>query len=280
MYPALNQSHRRITVRLKSPNADFLGHHPNKGVAEAVFAEIAERFSGYKASKSRIELMLPLGHPDLDAFIEYAKTLDLVVMPSSKEQSQVEILDYTKPSLEDLAAARYVECGLFEPVFVCFTEIGSDLGLGLESESLAESKNLEFGSILNLPHLIVVRGEAKRKIESSNLSGLSLLPVPTELSDRKWPDGLEPLFFVWSSVILPEIDTEVLQAEGGCRLVDGYEIRPQLRYLKGIPETDIGLSHEIFGSSECYRRIVYSQKAKMVLEECGMKLEYVPVRVK
>lgn len=109
MYPALNQSHRRITVRLRSPNAEFLGHHPNKGVSDEAFSDIAERFSSYQVSSNRIELMLPIEHPDLDSFIKHARALNLNIEPNRAVPSQVEILDYTKFSLSEIAAADFLE---------------------------------------------------------------------------------------------------------------------------------------------------------------------------
>ncbi len=159
MYPALEQSYRRITVRLRSPNADFLRHHLNKGVSEDAFGKLAERFSDYKASKNRIELMLPMGHPDLQAIYQYAMSLGLVIQPDTKEQSQVEILDYTKHTQKDLATSRYVECGLFDPTIDSAIEVDGALGIAFSSEKLAKSESQEFGSIPNLPHLIGSSGD-------------------------------------------------------------------------------------------------------------------------
>lgn len=54
---------------------------------------------------------------------------------------------------------------------------------------------------------ILVRGEAKKKLESSGLKGLKLIPL--ELKDKRfwenpqtvpWPDDVEPLFLMWSEI--------------------------------------------------------------------------------
>ena len=112
MYRKLEQSHRRITVRLRSPNADFWGHHPNRGVPKDVFREFAERFSKYLASNERIEVMLPFGHPDLDSILELAQSLVLNVEPHRATKSQVEILDYTRHPESEISSAKYIECDL------------------------------------------------------------------------------------------------------------------------------------------------------------------------
>lgn len=296
MYPAIAQSYRRITVRLRSPNADLLRHHPEKGVSKEVFTAIQERFGAYSKSATRVELMLPVDHPDLESLLDLARSNGLKIAPNSAVQSQVEILDYTKPTEGEIVGSKYLEIGLFSPVFECAIETPGKLGIGFcIGKALQETAALPFGSIPNLAHLIVVRDVAKERMESARLRGLKLVPLSTDLMGCEWPDGVGQLYLIWSSEIFPEVNAIPFPGEGspgypsatylqatqsGLRLIDGYEVRPRLCYSNG-PEVDVdvALSREIFGPRECYRRIIYSQRARSVMEEIGMKIECIPVRL-
>ena len=296
MYPAIAQSHRRITVRLRSPNAELLRHHADKGVSEEAFSAIQERFGAYSKSATRVELMLPVDHPDLEALIEFARSNGLKIAPNSAVQSQVEILDYTKPTEAEIGGSKYLECGLFSPVFECAMDIPGKLGIGFAvGEALQKTAAQPFGSIPNLAHLIVVRGDAKERLESARLRGLELVPLPTDLLGGEWPDGVGQLFLIWSSETFPEVNAIPLPDEGapdypsaaylqstssGLWMINGYEVRPRLCYANGPEaEVDVGLTQEVFGPRECYRRLIFSQRARSVLEEIGMKIECVPVRL-
>ena len=72
MYSATESSYRRITARLRSENAELLGHHPRSGVPEGEFSRLRNEFKSYLAAENRIELFLPLQHPDLTRFLDGA----------------------------------------------------------------------------------------------------------------------------------------------------------------------------------------------------------------
>jgi hypothetical protein len=293
MYPALQQSHRRITLRLRSPDAEFLGHHPNKGVPEDVFQIIVERFPVYLASKSRIELMLPFGHPDLKAFVDFARTLSLNIEPNRATQSQVEILDYTKYSKSEVQTTDFLEGMLTAPLFDGCIDIRDGRPVAIVKQ-LKSTIGKAFGSLTNFPNLIFIRGREKSRLESHGLNGLILQPVGTDRPDANWPDDVEPLYLVWSSIEFPCADMEVFDAKGSILKssdwdwanretmlypLDGYEVQPMLHYQKWLPAADVGLSKEHFGGHGYgYRRIVFSQRGRMALEEMGMQLDWVPVR--
>lgn len=294
MYSALKQSHRRITVRLRCPDADFLRHHPNRGVPDKAFAEIANRFSAYKVTDDRVELMLPQGHPDLNLLIELAKSLDLNIEPNRATKSQIEIMDYTKCSVSEILAAEYLEGRMSTPVFDSCVDVKEGKAFVFFNKS-ARTRNRVFGSFTNLPNLLFVRGAARSRLECSGLKGLQLRLLQTDRSDGEWPDNVEPLYLVSSSIELPPVDMYVFDDKGNVRAaaecdwgdkkarwypLDGYEVQPLLKYRDGLPQADVALSKEHFGGfGEGYRRIIYSKKAKAVLEDIGMKLNWVPVRV-
>jgi hypothetical protein len=295
MYHKFKQSHRRITVLLRSANAEFLGHHPNKGVPEKVFAKIIEHYPSYQTSKNRIELLLPFGHPDLDSFLELAKSLSLNIEPNRATKSQVEIMDYTKGSESQISSAKYLECDLLTPIFDNVINLDPDGNTFACLDKVESASDQAFGSLTNLPHLLFIRGSAKSQLESIGLRGLKFSFVPTDDKDGKWPLDIEPLYLISSSVVFPHVDMKVFDdmghicAASQCAWgdkerwypLDGYEVRPLLKYQYPLPNADIALSKERFGGSlECYRRIIYSQKAKSALEEIGMSLDWVPVNVR
>jgi len=296
MYPAINQSHRRITIRLRSPNADFLKHHPNKGIPDDKFSILKEEFPDYLASKSRIEMMLPVSHPDLLAIIEKANALNLNIEPDSSQQSQVEIMDYTKYTSEDICTSKFLECQFSIPKFDCYLDI-IDKDIKVSHDKIHHEKNRvrEYGTLTNLPHLLFIRGKVKQYLETAGLKGLELRKVSFSDDGCCWPDDVDPLYLLWSSVKQPysnllvynndgqtlkSIDCDKGFEEENWYPLDNHEVRPLLEYKASVRDVDISLSREqLYGGGEYYRRIIYSQKAKSVLEEIGMELECVPVRL-
>lgn len=296
MYPAINQSHRRITIRLRSPNADFLKHHPNKGIAGDKFSILKAEFPDYLASNSRIEMHLPVDHPDLLAIFKKAKALNLNIEPNRSLRSQVEIMDYTKYTSEDICASKFLECQFSIPKFDCYLDIvDKDIKAFYDKVNHKRNRVREYGTLTNLPHLLFVRGKVKQYLETAGLKGLELRKVSFSDDDCCWPNDVAPLYLLWSSVIQPYSNLLVYNNEGrtlksiDCGKgfedenwypLDNYEVRPLLEYKVSVREVDISISREqLYGGGEYYRRIIYSQKAKSVLEELGMELECVPVRL-
>ncbi len=240
-------------------------------------------------------MMLPLGHPDLDSFLELAKSLSLKVEPNRATKSQVEIMDYTKYPESDIFGATYLEGNLLTPTFDGCVDLKSDGSAFAHIGNLEATRGQTFGSLTNLPHLIFIRNSVKVQLESACLKGLQLSLVPTDAADGEWPDGIEPLYLLSSTVKLPYVDMKTFNIKGDILAasdcdwsitekwypLDGYEVQPLLKYQYPLPDVDVALSRETFGGfGDGYRRIIYSQKTKTVLEEIGMKLDWVPVRIK
>lgn len=158
----------------------------------------------------------------------------------------------------------------------------AELGLRVERDQyIQKSKNREYGSFVNLYHLLAVRGQAMEKIQSANLKGIRLIELKTMLDGGHWPDGIQPLHLVWSHHVLPPTRSSLIDfhskpvnpSEPGFTYpVDGC-------YLKGGPlasleygaleedDFDIAITFENFGGKwGCYRRIVYSQRATELLQ--------------
>lgn len=168
-------------------------------------------------------------------------------------------------------------------------------GVGLRvvgDQYITKSRNRDYGSFINLYHLLAVRGRAKEEIQSAGLKGLRLLELQTTLEGGTWPDGIEPLYLIWSDYILPPTASELIDRHS--RPVDrsagGFSYPDDGCYLKAGPlasleyvslersDFDIGVTFENFGGRwDCYRRIVYSQKAAELLQKLMTKLRLRPV---
>lgn len=234
-----------------------------------------------------------MDHQDLEDFIDLAKVLKLEIAPDLSRSSQVEILDYTKPTEAEIAHSSYFVLDLINPVFRTGLVYHKGI-IRTNPKKFGDAKGREFGSFPNLPHLIFVRGSVKNSLESANLNGLALIPVECE-SGTDWDDEGERLFLLWSSVQVPscamnfrDLDGNILKSSQIDWIrndkrwfpVDGYEVSPILKYEILPNELDIGISKERIGSTEdCYRRILYSRKAKDALERIGMITDWSPIKV-
>lgn len=173
----------------------------------------------------------------------------------------------------------FFECTLENP-FIASAALDTEFaGVGLRVERdkyLKKSKNREYGSFINLYHLLAVRGQAMAEIRSANLKGLKLIALETILDGGKWPDGIEPLHLVWSDYVLPPTSSKLTDRHsqpvdpstpgffypaGGCYLEAGPLAGLEYEALND-EAFDIGITFENFGGGfDCYRRIIYSQKA-------------------
>ena len=295
-YP-LKESRRRITIRQRSANADFLKHHPNYGISPELFGIIAEEFPSYVVPNAdRVEMRLPYGHPDLAKIEKFALSLGLVLEPSRAGISQLEIIDYYVPSASEISSSEYIEAKMLSPVLDHYLKSNGTMDV-FSCRKLRGSPNRNFGSQTNLPHLIYIRGAAKTRLESAGLHGITFSLEQTDSTDGQWPDDIEPFYRISSSIVLPSLEMKVFDDKGNIRSaagidwdvekarwypLDGYEVKTLLRYKYPLPDFDVAISREYLGGiGEYYRRIVYSRKAKEALEQIGPKLEWEwsPVRL-
>jgi hypothetical protein len=189
---------------------------------------------------------------------------------SREKPIQVTIRDYIGFTAAEIEGAEFVECQRFNPFIVCSSENDPhDLSRVASNQYVKQCKNRQIGAFVNLFHLLAVRGDAKAALEAADLKGLELVPL---IPDRgSWPDDIEPLHLIWASNRLPALEGDLVQ--------DGdFQVQPQLRYA-GLDSSkiDIAISHECFGDSPHYHRIVYSQRARRVLESIDADLQYRPV---
>lgn len=290
MYPIIESSHRRITARLRSENAAFIGHHPNRGVPKQEFLILCQEFPGYIRTQDRIELFLPFEHPELTRFLSVCKHLGLTLPNDHFEIQPIEIIDYTKPSKSEISASKYLECYMYESIIRTPLYATPEGQFRFKNSSyLKQSAKKLYGSFGDLSHLIAVGGAAKETLEKSELMGLSFEPI-------HGCDGVEPLWILWGSLVLPPMDMNIVDNRGNrfkscevdyehltteCYLCDKYELLPRATYADLPFEFDVAITKErLTGRSKAYHRVIYSQKAKTVLEEIGMKLVCVPVTVK
>jgi hypothetical protein len=288
----MKSSIRRIRLARRNPNYRVMEDDPRKDVPEGIFERIVARYPDYRVSETLLVLERPKGHPELDEFLAFASTAGAKIQRDrSDTPAQIWIMDYRKFGEEEIDLAGFVECLLYKPTIAGVESVPEENGLGLRCLRPKGSRRQEFGSVPNLYHILAVRGDAKRRLESEQLKHLTLLPVLTN-KEEGWADESEPMYWIWSDFQLPPVDLPVFDDNGNvfksgegpsqrCYLLDGYEMNPQLKYAK-LEEGgfDIAYSCERFGGAEpCYHKLVYSQKARKVLEDIGMKIEAVPVRV-
>lgn len=289
MYSSIKSSHRRITARLRSENAEILGHHPCSGVPKSDFLILSKEYQSYLASEFRIELFLPIEHPDLANFLDQCKHLGLSIPSDRFEVQPIEILDYKKASSEEIESSKYLECGLFKPMIrTPFSVTNEGQYTFINRSWLKQSSDTTFASVGHMPHLIAVRPSVKEKMETSKLVGLTFEPI-------LGCDQGEPLWIIWSSFLLPPMDIQLVDNLGNrfesknmdfgklkseCYLCDQYEVYPRASYCDLPVDFDVGLSVERLGGlNMMYHRVIYSQKTKSILEEIGMSLESIPVRI-
>lgn len=189
----------------------------------------------------------------------------------------------------------FFECTRENP-FIANAALDTEFaGVGLRVEQdqyIKKSKNREYGSFINLYHLLAVRGQAMKEIQSANLKGLRLIKLETMLDGGHWPDGIEPLHLVWSHYVLPPTRSKLIDRHSqpvdpsthgfsypvdGCYLATGPLASLEYQSLD-VDDFDIGITFENFGGRwDCYRRIVYSQKAANLFQSIMTNLRLKPV---
>lgn len=277
MYPQIQQSSRRVRVSRRNPNADLLGYDPEDDAPSELFQLLVEAFPQFQKTSDLIEFEAFRDNAGLEEFLSYAKKMGARIQRFRGEPADVKIIDYTKPSADEILNSSFVECGLFDTLWGHVNETGVGFGLGFSSKQLTKYSKRDFGAVPNLYHLIGVRGAVKDDLEKAKLKALDLVTLPTDLKGGKWPEKVEPISLIWSSVLIGAVANGVHQTKRGATIVDGLELRPRLKYSSPLPDVDVALSHEIFGPREYYRRIVFSSRARSILQELGMNLECVPV---
>jgi hypothetical protein len=256
---AQDPTQRLISITRRSPNAEFLGHHPDKDAPPDVFDGLAKEFQEYlkpdRFRASWIEMKLPIEHPDLDRLLSAATALGLRLPRHSRDEPrQITILDYVGFTPVEIEGADFVECQRFNPFIACASQKEPQkLDRIASNQYIKQCRNRQIGAFVNLYHLMAVRGEAKAALEAAHLRGLELIPLVPDSSG--WPTGVDPLHLIWSSHTLPPLDGELV--------LDGdFKVAPQLRYCGLDPSrVDVAITHEVFFDSPHYHRIIYSQKA-------------------
>lgn len=288
---AEKHSQRRISIVKRSPNAAFLGHLPDQDAPEAIFKRLSDDFREYLKPNpfdpSSIEMKLPFGHPDLDRLLVSARELGLAIPKDGSEHSMgVRISDFIVYSDSEIEAARFVECERFAPFIASPSEINFGPVERIASDRyIKQSKNRTFGSLVNLYHLLAVRGKAIAILRAANLKGLLLIPM---VPDNGWPQGIEPLSLVWSEETFPPLDEESFVERLGITIqgrrkvekvrVDGYRVHPRLRYVtREVPDVDVAITNEQFGKTPHYHGLIFSRKARRALESVDKELSFTPV---
>ncbi len=214
--------------------------------------------------------------------------------------AQVEISDFRVYTAAEIDSAPLLTCEGHDPFIgsVVLDPESPAAGLRLKRDQwFKRCKKRQFGSMVNLYHLLAVRGAAKQAMELAELRGLKLMMMPTDSATGEWPEEIEPLHLIWSEWVLPEVNNELFNnqhevfrsserdftnLQSGCFLLDGHKISPALRYRAfDTSSFDVAVTRERFGGTQqCYSQIVYSQRARRVLEQLDSKLIFRPVEIR
>ncbi|MEM1060432.1 MAG: hypothetical protein AAGK14_14555 [Verrucomicrobiota bacterium] len=291
----IKKSHRRIKIYLRNEDEAYIDQHPMKGVPKHLFSKIVSQFGKYQIYNDQIKIDLPYGHPDLDDILKLANELNLHIEPNIAKKSQIEIEDFTVYDDSEIASSKYLECSISKSNFDGIVDLDKNGNPFVISENIDALKNQEFGLMTNFPRLFFIRGTLKKRLESFKLRGVNFYLLPTNSVSGEWPNRVDPLYLIQSSIIFPEVDMEVFDTNetvikscdcdwGDTKKlwypIDGYEVKPTLKYKGPLPEVDVALTKEHFGGiGRGYHRIIYSHRAVEVLKSVGLKLVLNPVAV-
>ena len=279
-------SQRCIRVSKRSSSAEQLGDPPEKDAPEEVFRVLAGEFGDYLQPKHReaswIEMTLPMGHPDLDRLLTRAKELGLIIPKDGSEESKgLRITDFIVYSEREIEEAKFVECRRYALFIASCSQIHVGAIERIASDQyIKQCKNRALGSFVNLYHLLAVRGKALEALQAADLKGLSLIRLEP---DKGWPEGVEPLHLIWSESKFPPLDEgNYLEKQGTTTLqkmrVDGYRIPQRLHYLtREVPDLDVALTHEQFWKTPHYHHVIFSRKARAILQSLDKDLSFIPV---
>ena len=195
----------------------------------------------------------------------------------------------------DFSRLLYVEHG---GVMIAETDpLPNSMPYVIREPRLKKQRGHDFGHAYASQY-ILVRGEAKKRLESSGLMGIKFIPL--ELKDKRfwenpqtvaWPDGVEPLFLMWSEIELPPVRNWLFDNEGrvfpstgnrgpftdGCLLLEGHFTHVHMHYLKSeidaLGDFDMAYTYERYGGKDpsCERRLLVSQRFRQVMKEFGFK---------
>lgn len=279
-------SQRCIRVSKRSPSAEQLGAPREKDAPEEVFRVLADEFGDYLQPKHReaswIEMTLPMGHPDLDRLLARAQELGLTIpKDGSEELKGLRITDFIVYSEREIEEAKFVECRRYAPFIASCSQIHVGAIERIASDQyIKQCKNRALGSFVNLYHLLAVRGKALEALQAADLKGLSLIRLEP---DKGWPEGVEPLHLIWSESKFPPLDEANYVEKPGKWMVerlrvDGYRMPQRLHYLtREVPDLDVALTHEQFWKTPHYHGVIYSRKARAVLQSLDKQLSFIPV---
>lgn len=279
-------SQRCIRVSKRSPSAEQLGDPPEKDAPEEVFRALAGEFGDYLQPKHReaswIEMTLPLGHPDLDRLLARAEELGLIIPKDGSEESKgLRITDFIVYSERDIEEAKFVECRRHTPFIASCSQIHVGAIERIASDQyIKQCKNRALGSFVNLYHLLAVRGKALEVLQAADLKGLSLIRLEP---DKGWPEGVESLHLIWSESKFPPLDEPNYVEKPGKWMVeklrvDGYRMPQRLHYLtREVPDLDVALTHEQFWKTPHYHGVIFSRKARAILQSLDKDLSFIPV---
>lgn len=290
------------TIEVHPTNPDF----PEEGkMPLEMYAKVLARFPEH--SRARGEYMRAERLPDADprvhellAFLKEVGAIipvDRTVMREGVSAKKYKLYD-EKQLQKEIDQAPLLEVNHDGLIIAETSWLPDGMPYVINEPRLRKQRAYEFGHAYAWNHFMMVRGQAKKTLESSGLKGLKLLPL--ELKDKphwqnpqtleQWPEGVEPLFLVWSDVELPPVRNWLFDNEGrvfpsegnrgpftdGCMVLEGPGEEYRWHYRKSeidaLGDFDIAHTYERHGSKEpCGPLLVVSQKFRRVMRELGFK---------
>jgi hypothetical protein len=285
--------YRLISIKRNNQNYSYLN-----GIPGEIFDKIAVRFPQYLAFDTHIKVDLPVGHPDLDELLSFARDAGARISRHGHDTTDsVVIYDRQNWTQKEIDASPLLE--VWSRNAVQLAELEQEWGAEgtiyrvLKERRLKNHKDKEFGGTGGISILLMVRGGMKQRLEQAGLRGLVLRLL--EMREGDWPVDIEPLYRVSSDITLPPMqnllsdnDGKVFPSRGnqgphprGAYILDGYETCPRPRYLRSEvdPESfDVAITYERL-LSWGQQSLIVSQRFRAVCKELKLKLEWSPVIV-
>lgn len=275
-------------------------HERVGGVPSRLFELICKEFPEHVTKYGWGFVGIPQEDPLVGRFMKFAASIGLnIPADRSRMNTGITYSIYRSDQLEIHRRAFFTSPALVGPILaeVGFRADGEPVIL--HNARLKKASQIEIGGVFAFPEIIVVRGEMKERIAKAGLAGLSLRPLALSsadpgkgqaLNEIEWPEGIEPLFQVFSEVELPTCKNWMFDNIGrvfhpadrdslpdGCMPLNGLQRTGTLHYAK--EDIDPFVKYDIVKTYERYGKygaaLLVSHHFREILKELKIsRLEY------
>jgi hypothetical protein len=305
---AMNQKIKELvwTITVHQENLNF----PQDGkLPKAIYDRVLKRFPQYAcANGGYMQLcQVPETDPRLAEFLNGLREEGAILpMDNSVMRTGVTMSRIRRDWQDNIDLASLLEMEHAGVMTAETDPLPDGMPYVIREPRLKTQRSHDFGHAYASQY-ILVRGEAKKTLESSGLKGLKLIPL--EVKDKRfwenpqtvaWPDGVEPWFLMWSEIELPPVRNWLFDNAGrvfpstgnrgpftdGCLILEGHFTFVHMHYLKSeidaLGDFDMACTYERYSKAPWDgRRLLVSQRFRRVMKELGFKklVYYAPCMV-